>query len=198
MKIPRLMLITNGQFDNVILEKLIFACEIGLPAIQLREKEAETKDLLAWAMWLREATAKYHQFFTINERLDIALLVNADGVHFPEEGLSPQTAKKLKPSLIVGVSVHSLQKGQQAEQEGADYVLFGPIFPTSSKCPKGLWELSQVSKALKIPVLAVGGITPSLARQCIEAGAYGIAAISAFFLPVNLKETIHQFLQSHE
>ena len=198
MKIPALMLITHEQMDDSFLNKIDLACENGLQAIQLRKKEAEAKDLLEWAFMLRKITSRHKSFLTINERLDVALLVKADGVHFTENGLSPQVAKKLQPSLTVGVSVHSILKAQKAEKEGADYILFGPIFQTGQKSPQGVEELNKISHAVSIPVLAVGGITPSSAKLCLDAGAYGIAAISAFFRTENIKETMHHFLHADE
>lgn len=200
MKIPKLMFITNGLETNPIaLNTVVSACMNGIPAIQLREKTMETLPLWELAKELREVTRSRGVFFSINNRVDIALASKADGVHLSEDGLSPKIPKKLKSSLIVGMSVHSLEVGKQAEQEGADYVLFGPIFGTTSKIafglPQGLRNLEKIAQQLSIPVLAVGGITPREVKACLNAGAYGVAAISAFSLSTSIKNTITDFLK---
>lgn len=201
MKIPKLMLITNGSLENsfTALNHVEVACHHGLPALQLREKKMESRKLWELATVLRRITFDEGIFFSINDRLDIALSVGADGIHLPEGGLSPQVPKKLKSSLIVGVSIHDLEMGVRAEQEGADYVIFGPIFHTASKIPygipQGLENLERVATRLFIPVLAVGGITPLEVDCCINAGAYGVAAIGAFMQSENIKVTIHDFMR---
>ncbi len=171
MKIPKLMQITDGHIDKDLSW-----------ALQLRNKTMEARKLWELALDLRKITADRGIFFSINDRIDIALAVEADGVHLPEMGLSPQIPKKLKNSMIVGVSVHSLEAARKSEGEGADYLLFGPVFETPSKTgpPQGLCHLEKVAQKLSIPVLAVGGITPLNFRSCLEAGAYGVAAIRAF------------------
>lgn len=195
MKIPQLMLITDGTLHEnpKALQYILEACKFSIPAIQLREKMLEGRKLLEYAKQIR----KLAPLLLINERTDIALACDADGVHLPEKGVSPEIPKKLNPSFLVGVSVHSLESGLRAQKEGADYVIFGPIFETPSKCalgdPQGLKKLEEIATKLTIPVIAVGGITPSNAKECLQAGAHGIAAISAFSQSKNLKETIHAF-----
>lgn len=202
MKIPKLMLITDGTLETnpTTFNKVFLACQNGLPAIQLREKTLEARRLWELATGLRKITSDHGIFFSINDRVDIALSVNADGVHLSEKGLSPQIPKKLNSSLIVGVSVHSLEMGRRAEEEGADYVLFGPVFQTPSKIafgmPQELENLKKMAQKLSIPVLAVGGITPQKIKCCIDAGAYGVAAIDAFMQSEDIKMTIHDFLRN--
>jgi thiamine-phosphate pyrophosphorylase len=100
--------------------------------------------------------------------------------------------------MVTGVSTHSLDTSLRAEQEGADYVIFGPIFPTASKAqfgaPQGLGPLKVVCSRLKIPVIAVGGISPNETNNCYKAGAYGIACINALLLSQDIKATINRFL----
>jgi thiamine-phosphate pyrophosphorylase len=185
MRVPRLLLITDGCCDDQSkLYQLLSACRSGIPGIQLREKQMEARRLWEFSKQLRETTARNGVFFSINERTDIALAVGADGVHLPESGISPSIPKKLRPSLMVGVSVHHIDRALQAEQEGADYVLFGPLFNTPSKKaygpPQGLEILEKIACSVSIPVLAVGGITPRDVKRCLAAGAYGVSAISAF------------------
>jgi thiamine-phosphate pyrophosphorylase len=162
------------------LPKLIYITEGLAPArpelaIQVRAKQLETRPLMELAVTLRRAP-----WLSINDRTDVAIAVGADGVHLPANGVSPQLPKRLAPDLIVGVSVHSLEAAQRAEHEGADYVQFGAIFGSGDKPPQGLKALEQVARSISIPLIAVGGITYELIEACMNAGAYGVAAIRGF------------------
>lgn len=189
----RTMLITDGSFgrDPTLLEKLEMACQAGIDAIQLREKEAPTKDLFDFAKKLRNVTAEWGVSLFINERLDLALAVKADGIHLPEHSPFPRT------TLRIGRSVHSLESALSAQKEGAHYLLFGPIFsPLSKTCdkpPQGLEQLEEVSKHLQIPLIAVGGITPDHVPLLLQSGATGIAAISSLLHAPNLMDAIAAF-----
>ena len=130
----------------------------------------------------------------VNDRLDVAIAQRAHGVHLGEKSLpvaearqlvaSAQQRQTLYSSFLIGASCHSLAAGQAAQRDGADYLFFGPIFPTPSKerfgPPQGLDRLTQVCRSVTIPVLAIGGITSQNAPSCIAAGAAGIAAIRLF------------------
>lgn len=201
MNIPRLMLVTDGSLETepTAIDRISSGCQNGLPAVQLREKQMELRKLWELAVMLRQITSGNQTFFSINDRIDLALAVEADGVQLSEKGLSPQISKKLKPSLIVGVSVHNLEMGLRAEQEGADYVICGPIFDTPSKrafgMPQGLNFLEKMTRTLSIPVLAIGGIAPVKVKSCMEAGAHGVGAITAF-MKGDIKTTIQDFLRA--
>jgi thiamine-phosphate diphosphorylase len=119
----------------------------------------------------------------VHSRVDVAVSTGAYGVHLPEEEMSVEEARRLFAKGLLGRSVHSVEAAREAEQQGADYVLFGPVFPTSSHPdvpPVGLDALREVADAVKIPVLAVGGVDPSLEPSCRKAGAAGFAAITYF------------------
>lgn len=158
------------------------AVDAGANLVQLREKDLPAGELLALAERLRSVT-RGRALFLVNDRLDVALACAADGVHLPEQGLPVAAARRLKgEGFIVGRSVHSVVEAQRAEAEGADYVQVGPIFATRSHpdaSPVGVGLLSDVAKAVDIPILAVGGITADNVGQAIEAGASGAAVISA-------------------
>ncbi len=164
-------------------EQVEKACEAGLKAVQLREKDLPDRELLRYADALRAVTDRYNTKLFINDRVDVAMMAGADGVHLRETSVSPDEIKRLAPDLLVGASVHSLEKAKQAEEDGADFVLFGPIFDTPSKRqygkPKGLVALQEISQFMKIPVFAVGGIKPGNAERCIEYNADGVAGISS-------------------
>ena len=136
----------------------------------------------------------------MNDRVDVACATGASGVHLGEQSLPAEEAKRLvnqrfaKENFIVGVSVHSLERAMQAEQAGADYVIFGPVNATPTKAsfgqPQGLQRLQEICKRLKIPVLAIGGITSANASDCLAAGAAGIAAIRLFQDAANLDDLV--------
>jgi thiamine-phosphate pyrophosphorylase len=199
MNLPKLLLVTQGILDkdSLAIYKLETACHQRIPAIQIREKHLETNQLYNYAKRLRKATNAYGGFLTINERIDVAVAIEANGVHLSESGVSPKVAKIVAPSLVVGVSVHSLEAAVLAEKEGADYVFFGPIYKTPSKerygPPQGLTKLAAVASELSIPVYAIGGITPERARDCLLTGAYGIAVISAILDAPNMEGVIKEF-----
>jgi thiamine-phosphate pyrophosphorylase len=180
------------------LEKIIEQCCIsGVRAVQLREKDLNAYELLNLAFDLRKITKKYSSYLIINDRLDIVLLSKADGLHSPRNGISCKDVKKINNKLLSGTSVHSLEQAVQAEKSGFDYIMFGPIFRTASKIkygkPQGLKKLKEVCTSVKIPVIAVGGITPPRAKRCKVQGAYGVAVISAVMRASNIKKTISEF-----
>ena len=178
------MLITDGTHREDLFEKLKRACEAGVNTIQIREKTMEAQVLYELTARLVPIAAAHQVTLIVNDRIDIAIAAKADGVHLPEEGLSPAIAKQLNSFLIVGCSVHSLEKALEKEAEGADYLVFGPVFPTTCKCcvmPQGIANLALVASSVKIPVIAIGGIGSSQIPSCIEAGAKGIAGISYYW-----------------
>lgn len=144
----------------------------------------------AVASWATETgRARICARILINDRLDVALAAHAGGVHLGEQSLPPQQARRLasaprREDFIIGVSCHSLEAAKTAERGGADYLFFGPIFATPSKAaygaPQGLTRLADVCRSVKLPVLAIGGITLENAVSCLSAGASGIAAIRLF------------------
>lgn len=180
MCVPRLFLISDGSSKQnpCFISILEEACEAGIEAIQLREKDLNEKELYGLARELREVTRKYGVELYINEHLNIARAVEADGVQLPEKSLSSSLCKDIQ----VGVSVHSLEAARRAEDKGADYITFGPVYSTPSKVrygpPQGLAALKEITSLVKIPVFAVGGIDAMRAVDCIRHGAYGISVIS--------------------
>lgn len=133
---------------------------------------------------LRGLTHQHGAKLLINDRVDVALGVRADGVHLPQEGIPPSAVRKLVgPDLLIGASTHSLAEARDAETEGADFVVLGPVFETPSKLrygpPVGIEALRQVARELSIPVFAIGGIDAGRVPEVLGAGAHGVAVISA-------------------
>lgn len=151
--------------------------------LQLRAKDLEAGEMFQRAKLLRE---QWSGILLINDRIDLCLAAKADGVHLPSHRIAPQRIKdEFGARLIVGVSCHSIDEALQAEAEGADYVYLSPIFEKAGYAPPlGLAVLEEVTRLLRTPVIALGGITPANEDLCIAAGAKGLAGISYFQTPI--------------
>jgi thiamine-phosphate pyrophosphorylase len=149
--------------------------------IQIREKDLPARELFE----LARAALPSGKKIIVNTRLDVALAAGAAGVHLPEDSIAPSRFRPIVPAgFLIGTSCHTLESVRVAAAEGADYVLFGPVFAPLSKSsdltPRGLDLLAEAAQLAKIPVLALGGITRENAPLCIARGAAGFAAISFF------------------
>jgi thiamine-phosphate pyrophosphorylase len=165
------------------------AAAAGASWIQIREKDLDARSLVEFARFAVAETRAAGARVLVNDRLDVALVANAAGVHFGEESLPLEAAIEWRRSsgrldFLIGVSCHSLESARAAWRGGADYVFFGPVFATPSKAgfgaPQGIERLREVCASMEIPVLAIGGVNLENARACLEAGAAGIAAIRLF------------------
>jgi thiamine-phosphate pyrophosphorylase len=146
--------------------------------IQIREKDLPAHELLDLVLKVRELAAGTRTRVLVNDRLDLALAAGIDGVHLPGNGLPPEKVRlRVK---VLGVSIHSVNEGILAERAGADFVVFGPVFDSPGKTAVGLEPLRKVAASLKIPVLAIGGVTMANAGEVLNAGAAGIAGIRLF------------------
>jgi thiamine-phosphate pyrophosphorylase len=167
----------------------------GVDWIQIREKTLSSRELLKLASDAIAATAKFGSRLIVNDRLDVALAAGAAGVHLGAQSLpigavvNWRCSGNVPADFLIGVSCHSLDDSLAAEQAGADYVFFGPVFQTPSKVrfgpPQGLDKLAAVCARVKIPVLAIGGIDRKNGADCVRAGASGIAAIRMFQKPAS-------------
>ncbi len=180
----RLYLVTDRKQvkRGSLIESLRLALEGGVKAVQLREKDLTGRKLLELAGEVRRLTRLFDAKLFINDRVDVALAVEADGVHLGEKSIPVEAVRSLSRRLLVGRSTHSLEGAKEAEKNGADFITFGPVFETPSKigygAPQGLGKLEEITRAVDIPVFAIGGITPDRAKKVVEAGAYGVALIS--------------------
>ncbi|PLX72541.1 MAG: thiamine phosphate synthase [Desulfuromonas sp.] len=180
-------------------EVLESALQGGVPAIQLREKDLPADQLYRLAIELRRLTSRYGARLLINERIDLALAVEADGVHLPGHSLPIPVARKLLGSQrLIGVSTHHLDEIDKACQQGADFVTFGPVFATPSKAcygpPQGLAALREACRSNLIPVFALGGIKSEHQAVIRSSGAAGIALISAILTADNPAAATRSFL----
>jgi len=161
------------------------ACEGGARVVQLRAKHATDSAVLEWAKAIRAITREFGAAFFVNDRFDLALAAEADGVHLGQEDLPPaRIPAAARSRLLVGRSTHSLEQAREARKDGVDYIAFGPVFATGSKDapgdPRGVERLAEVVRAVRPkPVIAIGGIDLGNLARVIEAGAVGIAVISA-------------------
>jgi len=151
--------------------------------IQVRDKALAARDLFSLTRCAIERAAEAK--IIVNTRMDVALAAGAAGLHLPANSIAASKWRRIAPQgFLIGVSCHTLDEVRAAEQEGADYVFFGPVFAPLSKisdlAPRGLDGLAAAVRAVRIPVLALGGITRENATDCAGAGAAGVAAISLF------------------
>jgi thiamine-phosphate pyrophosphorylase len=146
--------------------------------IQIREKDLPARELLRLVSTIREVAAGTKTRVLVNDRLDIALAAGIDGVHLPADGLPPERVRPLVK--LLGVSTHTIEEAIEAEKARADFIVFGPIFESPGKSAIGLDPLRKVAAAVKIPVLAIGGVNDRNAQGVLEAGAAGIAGIRLF------------------
>lgn len=180
---------------EILHDVIVRAAKSGATWIQIREKDLPSRALLELARFAVAETWAAGARVLVNDRLDVALAAKAAGVHLGENSVPVETVRAWhraagRADFLIGVSCHSLASARAAERGGADYVFFGPVFATPSKeafgPPQGVERLREVCASVKIPVLAIGGINQDNARECMEAGAAGIAAIRLFQDPINM------------
>lgn len=150
----------------------------GVDMIQVREKDLSAKELLDMVCRIRDLTAGSGTRILVNDRIDVALAAGIDGVHLPASGVPPEKARPLVG--LVGVSTHSVEEAIAAERARADFIVFGPVFESPGKTAVGLVRLAEVASSVKIPVLAIGGLTLKNSAEAVRAGAAGIAGIRLF------------------
>jgi thiamine-phosphate pyrophosphorylase len=211
LRAPRLYLITDRQATGgrplaaVVAQALGGIAGSGLDpgdvAVQLREKDLSGRALTELARELRAVTAAAGAALYVNDRVDVALAVGADAVQRTSTSLPIQDIRAIADKrLRIGVSTHSLEEAVEAELKGADWVVFGPVYETPSKRPygppQGLQRLERVAAAVRLPVIAIGGITPDRVRDVLRAGARGVAVISAIIAAQSPADATRRFLDA--
>jgi len=198
-----LYLITDRKLfgsSEKMLQAIEKALEGGVRAVQLREKDLRTRELLALAYNMRNVTKRYGAKLFINDRVDIALAVDADGVHLGRASMPVHAARRASDgSLTIGVSTHSVDEAAQAQEDGADFITLGPVYETPSKMqygkPIGIHVLKVAAGDLSLPVYAIGGIGIDSINEVLQQGAYGIALISAILAAKNVRKTTEEFVR---
>jgi len=196
-----LYLITDRQQTGSVrlVDVVEDALKGGVRGVQLREKDLSSRELYELAYDIRKLTAKYDARLIINDRVDIALAVEADGVHLGLNSLPIHRVRKLLGSRrLIGLSCHNQVNAIMAQENGADFITFGPVYYTASKAnygkPVGVEKLETVSQLLQIPVFALGGIKKTNIPEVMAAGATGIALVSAIIASDDPKSEAEQML----
>ncbi len=175
--------------------------DAGITAIQLREKDLGGIELVELARPIAELCRNYEAKLFINTSTEIALEIGATGVHLPENAASVTAVKAYSGNaLYVGCSVHSLDAAERREAEGADFVTYSPIYPTTSKPgygpAVGITSLATVAEGVKLPVFALSGITPARVAACLTAGAFGVAVMSGVMSATSAGEQAKRYLDA--
>ncbi|TLU84195.1 MAG: thiamine phosphate synthase [Chlorobium sp.] len=196
--LPRICIVSSGMESDLETSPLISLLkhlpEMTPCMVQIREKHLDAKHLYTLCCEAKELDLPSGTLLLLNERTDIASAAEIDGVHLPESGCSPEKMRTFAPGLIYGRSVHSMESARIAEDSGADFLFFGPVFDTPSKRkygnPQGLEKLEKLCNTTALPVYAIGGVNPENAGSCRKRGAFGMAALSLFHDIPGLARTI--------
>ncbi|NJD55434.1 MAG: thiamine phosphate synthase [Nitrospirae bacterium] len=199
----RLYLITDRKLfssSEEMLKAIESALEGGVRAVQLREKDLTSRELLAMAYEVRKQTKRYGAKLFINDRIDIALAVDADGVHLGGNSMPAGAARKASGgTLMIGVSAHSVQEARNAQENGTDFITLGPVYETASKMqygePIGTQVLKEATRDVSVPVYAIGGIRTDRIAEVLQQGAYGVALISAILRAADVRITTAEFVR---
>jgi thiamine-phosphate pyrophosphorylase len=178
------------------LEVLTAVLAGGAKIIQLREKHWDKKDLYELAIEFSKRTRNHDALLIINDHVDVALAAGADGVHLGQEDLPVAAARNIAPELIIGASSHNLIEALKAEQDGADYVNIGPIFPTKTKTTSvrflGPEAIAEIGSQLTVPFTTMGGIHPDNIGRVLEAGARRVAMITGITCAPDIAARVRQ------
>ena len=201
----RLLLVTDRTQTGgrSLLSLVQQAVDAGLPAIQLRERDLSTGELLPLVREIQSIMMPYAVPLIINDRVDLAMALGLDGVHLRADSLPSHSVRQLiGPRGLIGVSTHSVEDVCHASQGCADYVVLGPIFDTPSKRsfgpPLGLDVLADACRHTPIPIFAIGGITCERVREVRQAGAHGVAVIGALLARDDIGAAVREFTRALE
>jgi thiamine-phosphate pyrophosphorylase len=198
----KLYLITDRKQTKMPLPEAVrLALEGGVRAVQLREKDLPVRELLALAQELRSITREFGAKLFVNDHVDVAVAVEADGVHLGRQSMPVDAVRKIVGSkMLIGASAHSVQEATEAAAGGADFVTYGPIFETPSKVqygkPLGKSSIREAKYPISIPLFAIGGIKSGNILQVIAAGADGVALISSILAAEDITAAARKFMQA--
>ncbi len=200
-KIAGLYFITDGRLSKQgIFADVRQVIAAGCSIVQYREKEKETGEMVAEAKQIAALCKKNKILFLINDRIDVALAVDADGVHLGQQDMPVVIARKLLgKNKTIGLTVHSVEEAAQAQNQGVDYVSVSPIFSTATKQdagkPVGIELIKEIKRAVKVPVVAIGGINEQNVQQVLQTGADSVAIISAIVCAGNAAEAARRIIK---
>lgn len=171
--------------------------EGGADVVQLRMKDTDGGEMLEIAKKIQEIAQEYCKFFIVNDRVDVAVLAGADGVHLGQSDIPVSEARRLcGDDMILGVSVSTVEEAKKAVEDGADYLGVGPVFTTKTKPDAGealgLDAIYDISRAVDVPVVGIGGINKGNALDVMHAGADGVAVVSAIMAKPDIKAAAHE------
>lgn len=179
--------------NRPLIDAVKSAIEGGATIIQYRDKIRSTRELIESALQIKEITKEHNIPFIINDRVDVALAVDSDGVHLGQDDMPLEIARRiLGDKKIIGISAKTVEQARKAQNKGATYLGVGAMFPTQTKVktilrgPDTIKEMRQ--NGITLPIVAIGGINTDNIHYCINAGADGVAIVSAIFKADNIKE----------
>jgi thiamine-phosphate pyrophosphorylase len=195
-----LYLVTDNSDDvEKFLKTIEEAIKGGVTVVQIREKTADTLDFYNLALKVKEITTKHNVPLIINDRVDIALAIDADGVHVGQSDMPGDVTRKLiGEDKILGISAATIDEAKKAQKDGADYIGTGAVFPTSTKDDAESVtkdELTEIVKSIDIPVVAIGGINLENASQLTDTGIAGLSVVSAIMSSDNPKKSSQELLK---
>ena len=197
----KLYLITDRkQVTMPLVAAVRLALEGGVRSVQLREKDLPVRELISLSQEMRNLTNEFGARLFINDRVDVAVAVNADGVHLGHQSMPVEAVRPVVGnSMLIGVSTHNVAEAKAAEDGGADFITFGPIFATPSKDkygnPVGIDILKSLKNEINIPFFALGGIKSGNIKQVLAAGATGVAMISAILAADDIRKVSSKLIE---
>jgi thiamine-phosphate pyrophosphorylase len=197
----RLYFVTDARLNKgySVLEQVRLALQGGVKMIQIREKELPLADFTGLAYEALKLTSAHDAFLIINDSVEVMKAVNADGLHLGQEDMPVKEARKVVgQDVIIGVSVKTLEEAIHAEEGGADYLAVNGVFPTGTKKDlgylPGLEGVARIRQNTHLPVIGIGGINLQNYRSVIEAGAHGIAVVTAITMSDDIPHTCRNFI----
>jgi thiamine-phosphate pyrophosphorylase len=189
---------TNGRPLVSLLQRVLTAAG---PVIQIRERDLSAGELVALAREVQTVTTPRRSQLLINDRIDVALALEGVGVHLRSNSLPVTIARQLLGvERLLGISVHTIEEAVEAESQGADYIILGPIYETPSKRsfgpPLGIHTLEQACRLVRIPIVGIGGVTRARASEMRDAGAFGVAVIRAILGAADVESATHELLDA--
>ena len=189
---------TNGRPLVPLLHRVLAT---AVPMVQLRERDLSARALMTLACEVQAVTASRRSQLLINDRIDVALALEGVGVHLRSNSLAVSVARQLLGAQrLLGVSVHGVEEVMEAESQGADYLVLGPIYETPSKQmfgpPLGIHALEKACRLVRIPIIGIGGVTAARAHELRRAGAFGVAVITAILGAADVESATRELLDA--